>query len=140
MSDHLWIWQCDRVIPSEARAGRHIIDEVLQQLKSQRWVPRDVFGVHLAMHEALVNAIMHGNHLDASKQVHISCRISADLVHIEIADEGAGFDPAKVPDPTSPDRITSPSGRGVMLMKAFMSRVEYSAPGNRVILEKTRRP
>jgi serine/threonine-protein kinase RsbW len=139
MSDQFWTWQCDRVIPSDVRAGRQVVDEVLLQLKAQHWAPRDVFGVHLALHEALINAITHGNHQDANKQVHISCRLSPDLVRIEITDEGAGFDPAKIPDPTSSERLTATSGRGVLLMKAFMNRVEYNVPGNRVILEKTRR-
>ena len=138
MSEEQWIWRCDRVIPSDTTAGRRILDEVLEALKARHWAKRDVFGIHLALEEALVNAIMHGNRSDSDKQVRVSCRISREVVRVEITDEGEGFDPAKVPNPTDPHRLEVPSGRGVMLMKAFMSRVEYNAPGNHVVLEKER--
>jgi len=138
MSDQQWIWRCDRVIPSDTGAGKQVLEEVLQELKTQHWVAHDIFGVHLAMHEALVNAIIHGNRLDAGKRVHVSCRMSPELLQIEIADEGDGFDPARLPDPTDPDRLESPSGRGVMLMRAFMSRVDFNERGNCVVMEKTR--
>jgi serine/threonine-protein kinase RsbW len=133
-----WIWRCDRVIPSETAAGRRVLDEVLQQLAAQHWVQHDIFGVHLAMEEALVNGIMHGNRLDPSKHLHVICRLAPNLVRIEIADEGAGFNPKTLPDPTCAERVQTPTGRGVMLMRAFMSRVEYNAAGNRVVLEKER--
>ena len=138
MSEEQWIWRCDRVIPSDTTAGRRILDEVLAELTARHWGTRDVFGVHLAVEEALVNAIMHGNGSDSGKQVRVSCRISPRVVRVEITDEGEGFDPSRVPDPTNPDRLEVPSGRGVMLIKAFMSRVEYNTLGNCVILEKER--
>jgi len=138
MSDETWIWRCDHAIPSKAEAGRQAVDDVLNELKAQNWAKHDIFGVHLAMEEAMVNAIMHGNCLDADKEVRVRCQISPVRVRIEICDEGNGFDPAAVPDPTDPDRLESPGGRGVMLMKAFMSRVQYNARGNCVVLEKQR--
>ena len=138
MSDEQWIWQCDYSIPSDTREGRRIAEQVLEQLETRQWSRHDIFGVHLAMEEALVNAIMHGNHMDEDKQVHVRCRLSADRIRIEITDEGEGFDPARLPNPTDPDRLESPRGRGVMLMRTFMSRIEYSPSGNSVILEKRR--
>lgn len=138
MSESQWIWRCDRVIPSDTAAGRRVLDEVLRELAARQWGPRDIFGIHLAMEEALVNAIMHGNQFAADKQVQVSCRLSPKTVEIEIVDEGPGFDPADLPDPTDPDRLEAPGGRGVMLMRAFMSRVEYNTLGNRVVLEKRR--
>ena len=126
------------MIPSDTTAGRRILDEVLDELKARHWGNRDVFGIHLAVEEALVNAIMHGNRLDSDKQVRVRCRVSPKVVRVEITDEGEGFDPSKVPDPTDPERLEVPSGRGVMLMKAFMSRVEYNDSGNCVVLEKER--
>jgi len=138
MSEDQWIWQCEHVIPSDTASGRRILGEVLGQLRSRQWGAHDLFGVHLAMEEALVNAIQHGNRFDEDKQVRIACRIAPGLVRIEITDEGEGFDPAAVPDPTENGRLESPGGRGVMLMRAFMTRVEYNESGNRVILEKER--
>jgi serine/threonine-protein kinase RsbW len=117
-----------------------LLDEVVAHLRAQRWCEDDVFGVHLAMEEALVNAIIHGNHGAADKQVRVACLLDADHLRVEIADQGPGFDPHKLPDPTCAERLRSPCGRGVMLMRAFMSRVEFNAAGNRVILEKQRSP
>jgi serine/threonine-protein kinase RsbW len=137
MSEH-WIWRCDHVIPSDTVAGRRVLDELLGQLEAQHWQQHDVFSVHLAVEEALVNAICHGNRSDSGKHVRVCCLLSRDRVRVEITDEGSGFDPHAVPDPTCAERLHSESGRGVMLMRAFMSRVEYGAEGNHVILEKDR--
>jgi serine/threonine-protein kinase RsbW len=137
MSEH-WTWRCDRVIPSDTLSGRKILDEVLGQLEAHHWQQHDVFGVHLAMEEALVNAILHGNGSDTRKQIRVICLMSPERVRIEITDEGPGFNPQALPDPTCSDRLESTSGRGVMLMRAFMSRVEYNAAGNCVVLEKER--
>ena len=137
MSEH-WIWRCDHLIPSDTLASRRVLAEVLDQLEAQHWLRRDIFSVHLAMEEALVNAIHHGNRLDRGKHVRVLCQVSPDRVRVEITDQGCGFNPAEVPDPTCAEQLHAPCGRGVMLMKAFMLRVEYSAEGNHVILEKDR--
>ena len=105
---------------------------------AHHWVDHDIFSIHLALEEALVNAIKHGNGLDLAKQVRVRCRMSDDLVQIEIADEGEGFDPTRVPDPTDEHHRECPNGRGVMLMRSFMDRVEYNERGNCVLLEKRR--
>ena len=138
MSQDRWVWQCERVIPSETGAGAPILQEILKQLEKHDWIQHDIFSIHLAMEEALVNAIRHGNRLDTSKHVHVACRVSPELIRIEITDEGEGFDPSAVPDPTDPANIEAPSGRGLMLMRSFMSRVEYNDVGNRVVMEKER--
>jgi len=138
MSENRWVWQCERVIPSKTGAGAPILQEVLDQLEQQDWIQHDIFSIHLAMEEALVNAIRHGNQFDPGKHVHVACRMSPNLVRIEITDEGAGFDPSAIPDPTDPSHIEAPSGRGVMLMRNFMSRVEYNDIGNSVVMEKER--
>ena len=138
MSEQPCLWRYDRSIRNDTESVRQVLREVLEQLESRHWFPRDVFSVHLAMEEALVNAMRHGNHLDVTKHVRVTCTLFADRVRIEIVDEGAGFDPALLPDPTCGDHIHAPCGRGVMLMRAFMSRVQYNPPGNCVILEKDR--
>ena len=138
MSEERWLWRCDRVISSKTSLGRVIIEEVLAALRAQDWDPHDIFGVHVALEEALVNAIKHGNHFSKEKQVRVGCGISATLVRIEISDEGDGFNPVTLPDPTDPERLETPSGRGVKLMRSFMSRVSYNTVGNSVVLEKER--
>lgn len=138
MSESCWIWQCDHWIPSSPGAGRGVLEEVLHQLQRQQWIEHDIFGIHLAMEEALTNAIKHGNRSDAAKQIHVSCHLTSDLVHIEISDQGPGFDPVSIPDPTDAAHLEIPRGRGLMLMRSFMSRVAYNATGNCVVMEKDR--
>jgi serine/threonine-protein kinase RsbW len=133
-----WLWLYDRVIASDTKSARLVLDEMLAQMEAQHWQQRDIFAVHLATEEALVNAICHGNHSDARKNVHVVCRLDRDRIRIEISDEGGGFDPAALPDPTAGDQINAPCGRGVMLMRAFMSRVQFNARGNAVVMEKDR--
>jgi len=140
MSDTQSIWRSDHVIPSRPEASRHVQEELLEQLARLEWAEHDVFSVRLAMEEALINAIKHGNHYDPAKTVEVTCQIFPDRIRIEISDQGKGFDLAAVPDPTDPDNLESPCGRGIMLMRSFMSRVEFSETGNRVLLERERTP
>jgi serine/threonine-protein kinase RsbW len=133
-----WTWRYDQVVPSNTASGRRLLDDVVQQLELLHWSRRDIFGVYLAVEEALANAICHGNGRDETKHIQFSCRLSPRKVRIEVTDEGSGFDPAHVPDPTAPDRLGCPGGRGVLLMRAFMSRVEFCDGGSHVVLEKDR--
>jgi serine/threonine-protein kinase RsbW len=140
-SDHgPGIWQREIDLPSERGASRLVTDDLLEQLGIHGWSQADIFSIHLAAEEAIVNGIVHGNKLDSSKKVHVACVVSPDLVRIEITDEGAGFNPASVPDCRDEERLTKPGGRGVLLMRSFMTRIEYNAKGNSVLLEKKRSP
>lgn len=114
------------------------MDELLDRLGEHGWPSADIFSIHLAAEEAIVNAIVHGNKLAADKKVHVECYVSPTVARIEITDEGEGFDPAKVPDCTQDERLEVPSGRGVMLIHNFMTKVEYNAKGNAVVMEKSR--
>lgn len=138
MDGHSTAWRREIDLPSERGASRKVTEDLLEQLGIHGWSPADIFAVHLAAEEAIVNAIVHGNRLDPAKKVHVSCYVDADRVRIEIVDEGEGFDPAIVPDCTLEDRLEVPSGRGVMLIRSFMTSVEYNAQGNAVVLEKLR--
>jgi serine/threonine-protein kinase RsbW len=137
-SEHGWNWTLCETIPSEADAGKPVLDRVMQRLEADSWVPHDLFGVRLALEEAIVNAIKHGNGFDPAKSVTIDCKLSHCLLRVEIEDDGEGFDPADVPDPTDPENLENPSGRGLMLMRYYMSVVDFNERGNRVILEKER--
>jgi len=133
-----WSWHTEETLPSETNAGKRFLDEVLAQLEVHEYTPKDIFSVHMAVEEALVNAIKHGNGLDAHKRVRVACHLSKVRLRIEIEDEGSGFDPNQVPDPTDPGNIELPCGRGLMLMRSFMDNVEYNKAGNRVVMEKHR--
>ncbi len=138
MPEKPWIWQSETIIPSRAAAGRATLDQLIAELVRNGWPRREVFRVRLAVEEALVNAIKHGNRQDPAKRIRIGFCLSAERVRIEIIDEGQGFDPATLPDCTDSEHLNQPSGRGVMLMRSLMSRVEFNGAGNRVILEKER--
>lgn len=132
------VWHTKNTIPSDPAAGRRVMDEVLAKLEDLGWVSRDIFSIHLAMEEALVNAIKHGNRHDATKQVHVHCKIFEDRIWIEVRDEGPGFELEAVPDCTDDENLDASSGRGLMLIRSFMSSVEYTPPGNCVVMEKER--
>ena len=134
-----WAWYRDVVINSDSTdAVRPLLDEILNTLMNNGWENKLVFGIHLSMEEALVNAVKHGNKYNPAKKVHVRVGISSNLFRSEITDEGDGFDPAKLPDPTDPDYLDKPNGRGVMLMRNFMTRVVYNDRGNAVFMEKVR--
>jgi serine/threonine-protein kinase RsbW len=133
-----FIEQFEVTIPSDTVQGQAVQERIVKILEDLQYSDRDVFGVRLALEEALVNAIKHGNGMDPDKQVRVICRAGADHVYIEIEDQGEGFDPHDVPDPTALENLERPCGRGIMLMRAFMTRIEYNPAGNCVILEKHR--
>src|SRR5579863_295752 len=134
LDDSVQEWE--EIIPSDTAAGQSVQDRIIQLLQELQYNERDVFGVRLAIEEALVNAIKHGNRMDPSKTVRITCQIAAQKIRIEIEDQGEGFLPSDVPDPTSDENLERPCGRGIMLMRAFMSSIVYNESGNRVVLEK----
>lgn len=80
----------------------------------------------LAISEALSNAMVHGNKLDPNKDVTVSIRISSDELMLGIKDQGEGFDPKSVPDPTIPENILKDSGRGIHIMRSFIDKVFYN--------------
>lgn len=125
-------------IPSETSHGYEVQERILALLESSGFSDRDLFGIKLSLEEALVNAIKHGNGMDPEKLVKVQFQIEGGLATIIIEDEGEGFDPEDVPDPTDDDNLEKPSGRGLMLMRAFMTCIEYNDRGNRVTLVKQR--
>ena len=125
-------------IPSDTVAGQALQEQILRQLEDLQFGDQDLFGVRLALEEALVNAIKHGNRLDPAKNVRVQWCVDDVQVVIEIEDEGEGFDPGDVPDPTADENLERPCGRGIHLMRAFMTSIEYFGRGNRVVLVKAR--
>jgi serine/threonine-protein kinase RsbW len=114
------------------------VKEVSDALAAHAYSARDVFAVELSLREALINAIRHGNKSDPEKSVRFRHLVLGDQVWIEIEDEGAGFRLADVPDPRDPEFLERPSGRGVLLMRTYMTLVEYDQRGNRVLMHKRR--
>jgi serine/threonine-protein kinase RsbW len=137
VQDH---WSYDKLIPSDLDIGHAAIEELMNALGSAAWEGSDLFRIHMAIEEAVVNAIEHGNKRDANKSVHIVFHVGTDKVTMSIKDQGAGFDHQNVADPTEDERVDQPRGRGVMLMRELMSEVHYNELGNHVTLVKFKSP
>jgi len=122
---------------------RHVIHDVreqvdgmqaalLEDLQASGFDDASCFAIRLALEEAMVNAFRHGNKSDPAKRVTIEWTVGADRVQLDVEDEGDGFDPESVPDPTAEENLEIPSGRGLMLIRAYMTDVRYNETGNRV--------
>lgn len=96
------------------------------------------FNVRVALCEALTNAILYGNRADRSKMVDLTARYGPAAVEIHVTDEGSGFDHDAVPDPTLPENIQRPDGRGVFLIRRLMDEVRFNAKGNSVCMKLRR--
>jgi len=96
----------------------------------------DIFAIKLALEEALVNAVKHGNNLDPAKVVKVQYHINCQRADIAIEDQGNGFNPAELPDPTDEANLEKCSGRGILLMRAYMTSVVFNPAGNKVTLTK----
>ena len=89
-----------------------------------------MFAIRLSIEEAMMNGFRHGNLADPSKFVEVRWRIDSNSANFHVIDEGEGFDPEAVPDPTLDENLEIPSGRGLMLIRAYMSDARYHDPGN----------
>ncbi len=125
-------------IPSDLAEARRVQDLIEEALQASAYAEHDIFAIKLALEEALVNAIKHGNQMDPDKRVFVSYRVTPDRFDIRITDEGQGFDPEDVPDPTAIENLERPCGRGLLLMRHFMTEVEYHGRGNAVSMAKVR--
>jgi len=127
------------IIPSTPEGRREAEAEIMRRVGELGFTEEALFSIKLAMEEAVTNAIKHGNRFDKSKKVTIRYSCNHKTFTMSVRDEGRGFDLTQVPDPTSPENITLPYGRGIMLMTAYMDRVEYSPRGDEVTLVKENR-
>jgi serine/threonine-protein kinase RsbW len=123
-------------IPSDFNAGRDVQERILADVQRHGFSSDNTFAIRIALEEAMVNAIKHGNRLDASKKVHIESRVSPKRVEITIEDEGPGFDRSTIPNPTVDDNLERPSGRGILLIESYMDGVHWSRGGRRLRMVK----
>jgi anti-sigma regulatory factor (Ser/Thr protein kinase) len=115
-----------------------VLGNVAGTLDGLGYSAQDVLGVQLALGEAIVNGLRHGNGGDPLKCVRIRCSAGPDMMVAEVEDEGLGFNPGAVPDPTLPENLHRRAGRGLFLMRHFMTWVYFSRRGNCVTLCKLR--
>lgn len=128
----------DLKVASALSEARYVQAEIEAALNEADYTEREMFAIRLALEEALVNAIKHGNQLDPNKHVHIHYSVTRDKFDVRIRDEGPGFEPEAVPDPTDPANLERPCGRGLLLMRHYMNHVEYSDRGRALHMFKLR--
>jgi serine/threonine-protein kinase RsbW len=121
-------------IPSDLGAGQKVQNRILAAAARRGYSPESLFAIRLALEEALINAIKHGNRLDPRKKVTIDARIQPRQVRITIEDQGPGFDRGCVPDPTSNDNLCKDHGRGILLIESYMNKVQWSRGGRRLTM------
>ena len=123
-------------LPSEVAAISPFVDKLMLLLRNCACVPEGVSDVEIALREALANAILHGNHEDRRKHVHVTRRCEPDEVSIAVKDEGKGFDTDNVPDSTAPQNIGSIHGRGIHVIRALMDEVRFDEGGAVIHMKK----
>lgn len=119
-------------IPTRREAIVEAQQQVLSALDRTRIPDTGKYAVRLALEEAISNAFKHGNASDPARNISIEYTIWENGIRIDVEDEGEGFDPSAVPDPTADENLVIPSGRGLMLMHAYMNEVIFSERGSRV--------
>jgi serine/threonine-protein kinase RsbW len=124
------------VIPSDLKAALLTEERILDAVAEAGYSREAQFAIRLALEEALVNAHKHGNRGDSARTITITYDVDPSRVVIRVRDEGEGFQPRNVPDPTAPDRLSVPCGRGIMLMRAYVDDLQYNGQGNEVQLIK----
>jgi len=130
----------EKTLPTHLGAIRSVEAELMARLRDLGYDEDHRFAVRLAFEEALVNAMKHGNRMDPSRQVRLRYCATPECVEIHVADDGAGFNPASIPDPTADENLRKPCGRGIMLMRSYMDEVSYSCSGQEVHMIKYRNP
>jgi serine/threonine-protein kinase RsbW len=126
------------MIPSNTADGLSAQEKLVALMEKFEYSMRDVFAMRLSLEEGITNAIRHGNKFASDKNVIIRCDISTEKMRVVIVDEGDGFDPEDVPDPTLEEFIERPCGRGLMLMRAYLNLCEYSDGGRCLSMERER--
>ena len=122
-------------LPNDIRSIEHAVEYVTKHCTSCCEYARHLnLNFRVGLTEALSNAMLYGNNSDPKKSVRVEVAIKLEEVSVRVTDQGVGFDPTTVPDPTLPANISKSGGRGIFLMKAFMDEVQFNDRGNSVTL------
>ena len=125
------------VIPSDLDEARRV-QEAIEGVVKAAFAEHEAFAVKMAVEEALVNAIKHGNQMDPEKSVRVRYSLGPERFDVRITDEGPGFNPEDVPDPTAPENLERPCGRGLLLIRYYMSDVTFQDNGRTIVMYKLR--
>jgi serine/threonine-protein kinase RsbW len=129
--------EIDAWIHSEIKAISPLVDRLMRLIEGARCVAGEEPAVHLALREALNNAVVHGNGMDVRKLVHVRCRCELGKgVALIVTDQGKGFDPDTVANPLSVENLEAEHGRGIHFMKSAMDEVSFARGGTEVRMRK----
>lgn|SRR5574344_1235638 len=113
----------------------NLVEKVIDEVSERQSISPDLYGkILVSVVEAVNNAISHGNKLSNFKKVRIDFTIKDNVLDVAVEDEGAGFNPVNIPDPTAPENIENISGRGVFIMKRYTDKLVYNDKGTKVTL------
>jgi serine/threonine-protein kinase RsbW len=112
-----------------------IVEKAIDETTKEMGISKESYGkILVSTLEAVNNAILHGNNSNPEKIVDIEISVKSDILIIKVTDEGSGFKPEMVPDPTIPENRETINGRGVFLMSRLADRIKYSKKGNSVTM------
>lgn len=112
------------------------VEQYVRDLFDQFGIDPELYpNILISLTEAVNNAVQHGNRNDVTKVVCVRSEKNQEILHCEISDEGPGFDPTSLPDPTNPDNVEKPGGRGVFLMRQLSDRIQFKDNGSTVELD-----
>ena len=122
-------------LPTDIRTIEHAVEYVVQRCQAcESHAHRLRLNFRVGLTEALSNAMLYGNGYDPSKRVRVEVTLSQGQLKARITDQGTGFDPAAIPDPTTPENLCKPGGRGLFLMRQLLDEVSFNDRGNQVTL------
>jgi len=122
-------------IPTDVRSIEHTVDYVMRRCRiCETYQKRLRLNFRVGLTEALTNAMLYGNEHDPSKRVRVEVALENGRLEARITDQGGGFDPSAIPDPTEGENILKSGGRGLFLMRQLLDEVSYNDRGNQVTL------
>lgn len=120
---------------TSVRENVRVVEKFIEKAKSQYNINEDIYGnMMVAITESVSNAIIHGNNQDETKSVNLQMNMDESQICVEVQDEGKGYDYENIPDPTAPENIEKPGGRGLFLMKHLCDKVEFFDHGKKIHL------
>ena len=127
-------------LPSRVESVAEAAEAVADAARRLGFAEDALFGIDMAVREAVTNAVLHGNRGDESKTVEVGFADTPSALVITVRDRGTGFDPAAVPDPTAEQNLLKSSGRGILFMRSFMDEVAWERhPGGGTLVRMTKK-
>ncbi|MGD2068131.1 MAG: ATP-binding protein [Gemmatimonadota bacterium] len=122
-------------LPNDLRTIEHAVEYVMQRCGvCESYQDRLRLNFRVGLTEALSNAMLYGNEEDPEKRVRVDVTVRDGEIKAQVTDQGPGFDPRDVPDPTAPENVTKAGGRGLFLMRELLDEVHFNPEGNSVTL------